>query len=281
MAAQAALIPDMVTAITLCYMGIVLGWWACKRILKNRLLAAAVMLPLFLKIPWFKLVPSIDDSLTILAIFLVLAGWLYARSLKGAGERAGFYIVLAAVVVKPHILLLPLFAVLVDGLVLHRPKEPLKILKGVLAVLAVACASALAWKFAYSPAIAMSWLVSMIKFGTPWDSGVWIFAGDSGRAYNLAATTGRYFYWPLIPPFILLALRFRRERWFGPLVSWAAIITGLTLVHVREPNIHSCLAMTAALTVGFGVPGAAALGKRLLNRGTTALGNGLRAARND
>jgi len=281
MAAQAALIPDMVTAITLCYMGIVLGWWACKRILKNHLLAAAVMLPLFLKIPWFKLPPSIDDSLTILAIFLVLAGWLYARSWNGGSERAGFCIVLAAVLLKPHILLLPLFAVLVDGLVLHRPKEPLKTFKGVLAVLAAACASVLAWKFAYSPAIAMSWLVGMIKSGTAWDSGVWIFAGDGGRAYNLAATNSLYFYWPLIPPFIFLALKFRRERWIGPLVSWAAIITGLTLVHVSEPNIHSCLAMTAALTVGFGVPGAAALGKHLRNRGATASGNGLRTAGND
>lgn len=281
MGALAPLNPTVLAAITLCYMGIVLGWWVCKRILKSPLLAAAVMLPLFLKIPWSKPVASLADSLTILAIFLVLAGWLYARSLKGAGERAGFCISLAAVVIKPHILLLPLFAVIADGLVLHRPREPLKTFKGALAVLAVACASALAWKFAYSPAIAMSWLVGMIKSGTPWDNGVWIFAGDRGHTYNLATTNSLYFYWPLIPPFIILLLRFRRERWFGPLVSWAVIITGLTLGHVREPNIHSCLAMTAALTVGFGVPGAAALARRLRGRGTTASPNGLGTSGND
>jgi len=255
---------DLISTLALAAAGLLVGWCVCARALASPVLALAVMAPPALAIPWTKQVGAPSEAAAFFASFLVLAGWMTARA-PGGNRRSGFALVVAAVVIKPETVLLAAAAVLADGLVLERPRRWGRVFAAAAAVALAALAASLAANFVFDPRVAAAGFWGRVTGGTAWQSSAWIFAGAGARrVYKAAQAYDLYFYWPLAPVFALLALQFRREWWLGPLLGWGAIICTLTIWLVREPNLHACLPLQAAMVVPFAVAGAAAL--RLMRR---------------
>ncbi len=248
----------------------------CLRATRSVLLAALVLLPLALKIPWTKRFPAFGEAVTLVAVALVLAAWLRARGTGPLGRRKAFLVLLSAVVVKPEILLLALGALAVECWNRRKHLPPFLFVKAAALLLVAAAASIVAKKFVLPPSAALAGLYQRIGNGAAWDTQNWMFAGGGARRlYRLAMTYSPHFWWPLVAPVAVLALKRRDNSWLAPTAGWAAIICALTLLQVPRSNFHGCLPMQSALIVSFGLVAARELRRAKPHprvRGGTAAG---------
>ena len=250
----------MTTAtVVIAALAVVVFWKSAAVATRNRVLGAFVVLPLVANIPWVKQWPAITDALTLLVSAAALWAWLYARQEGIRKRRRAYFLAAACVLVMPEALLLPLAAVAIEG---WRQKRTLPLTTTVRACALLAAVAALSYLVIHplAPPAALAGFWEKLKYGAAWDGRFWIFSGtDSLDVYRLSSTYGAYVWWPLLPAFLALGWRSRRESWFTPLWSWGAIVSVLTLGLVAEPVFPSCPPLQAAMLLPFGAAAVARL----------------------
>jgi hypothetical protein len=232
---------------------VVLAFAVCARILKARLAAVLVILPLAASIPWAKQFPALGDAVSLFAALGVLWLWLDVQSKDAARLRRPLVLLGVLVALRPEILFLALAAVLLEGWRRRRDVAVRRTLLAACGACAVALVSAVAVHFVYSPVAALEGIRERLLNGAAWDGTTWTLAGtDVRNSIKPAATFGVTFYLPLLVPFLILSLPRRGDWWFAPLFAWGAVIFVLTMWQVQTPILRACPTLQAALLLPFG-----------------------------
>jgi hypothetical protein len=246
---------DVIITISCGAAAIVALYLIAARMIGGCLMPALVVAPLAGMIPWAKPYPAIGDALTLFASTAILGIWLYTQGDGPKRLTRGAVAALVVIAVKPEMLPLALAAVIVEGW-RRRALWKQETISLVAAAIAVASLAIIVLN-PVPPALAVEGLGERILNGAAWTGENWTLRGAGIQtSMKSAMSFGATFYIPLLVPFAAMALKYRREWWFAPLVAWCAIVVALSIWPGRLPILRANPPMAAALFLACGVPGA-------------------------